>query len=315
MVRVFSDGSDADLPDADLPEPGGWLGPDRRSERRLADPADDPTDRHAWAVERPGHQGARSGSRSGPLASRGGRGLDGAAIAPVSLAGERVLPVVSPLAEILPAHGLRRGSVVVVPPGCGATTLALVLGVRVTGEGGWMAAVGLTDLGLGAIVGLGVDLRRFVVVRPAGPSLARVVAGVLAGVDVVALWPSSPIRADDARRLTARARREGAVLTVVGHWPDRADIRLRVGRLEWQGLESPAARLTERRMEVVVEARSRPHPARAVLLLPDRHGRPSLADTPTSREPVGPTGLVRERTSEDAFAPRGVPSRPISTVG
>lgn len=243
------------------------------------------------------------------------RGLDGAAIAPVSLAGERVLPVVPPLAEVLPVRGLRRGSVVVVPPGCGATTLALVLGVRVTGEGGWMAAVGLADLGLGAVVGLGVDLRRFVVVRPAGPLLARVVAAALSGVDVVTVWPSSPIRADDARRLTARARREGAVLTVVGHWPDRADIRLRVGRLEWRGLGSPAARLIERRMEVVVEARSRPHPARVVLLLPDRQGRPSPADPPGSREPVDPAGRVGEGTGGDSFIPRGVPPRPISTVG
>jgi len=55
---------------------------------------------------------------------------------PVSLAGEQILPVLAPLAPLLPDWGLRRGStVVIVRPGSdssgGATSLALALGVAI----------------------------------------------------------------------------------------------------------------------------------------------------------------------------------------
>src|SRR5690606_2275813 len=54
--------------------------------------------------------------------------------APVSLAGERVLPVLDALASLLPA-GLRRGVTATVEGGPGSTSLALALGAAASAAG------------------------------------------------------------------------------------------------------------------------------------------------------------------------------------
>src|SRR5262245_20127568 len=60
---------------------------------------------------------------------------------PVALANERLLPVLDPLAPLLPGGGLRRGSVVSVASG--STSLALALLAGASAAGSWCAAVGL----------------------------------------------------------------------------------------------------------------------------------------------------------------------------
>src|SRR4051812_7248310 len=61
---------------------------------------------------------------------------------------ERMLPVAEPLARLLPAGGLRRGSTVAVPGGPGAGSLLLALLAEASAGGAWVGGVGRPGLGL-----------------------------------------------------------------------------------------------------------------------------------------------------------------------
>jgi len=205
-------------------------------------------------------------------------------VAPVTLAGERSLPVLEALAPLLPG-GLRRGVTATVDAaaGPGATALALALGAGASAAGSWVAAVGLPALGWQAASELGVAPERLLVVAdPPRDSVATVVAALLDGVDVVYVHAGA-VSAPDARRLVARAReREVVLVPVAGRggrpggstWPLGADVRLSVAEPEWQW----DGRLVARRVRVTVSgkgvyARERS----AALWLPDSSGRVSPA--------------------------------------
>ncbi|MBW0119495.1 hypothetical protein I4J48_30055, partial [Pseudonocardia sp. KRD-169] len=72
----------------------------------------------------------------------------------------RVLPVSGPLARLLPAGGLRRGSAVSVLGGPGSTSLLLALVAEASAEGAWVGVVGRPELGLVAASEAGVRLDR-----------------------------------------------------------------------------------------------------------------------------------------------------------
>jgi len=197
-------------------------------------------------------------------------------VTPVALAGERLLPVLPALEPLLPAAGLRRGSVVAV---AGSTSLALALVAAASAEGSWGAAVGMPALGPVAAAELGIVLERFPLVPSPGPSgpggWASVVAALLDALDVVVAGPGGSVRPADARRLAARARERGAVLVVAGGaatWPE-ADVRLAVARSEWVGLGEGCGRLRGRRVEVVAGGRgSAARERRVALWLPHPDG-------------------------------------------
>ncbi len=138
---------------------------------------------------------------------------------PVALAGEQLLPVLGPLTPLFPEGGLRRGSIVTVEGGPGATSLALALGAAASASGSWVAGVGLVSPGLLAAAEVGVALERVVVAQAPPHTWATVVAALLDAVDLV--WAGLPPRvsAGDARRLAARARERGSVLVPLGRHP------------------------------------------------------------------------------------------------
>ena len=198
--------------------------------------------------------------------------------APVTLAGERSLPVLEALEPLLPA-GIRRGVVAAVDGGPGSTSLALALGAAASQEGSWTAIVGAPSVGLLTAAEVGVAMERVLVVAdPAERSIATVVAALLDTVDVVYVRAPN-LTGSDARRLVARARERESVLVPLGRWPVGADVRLSVASPEWTGLTGGGAgRLTARRVHVVasgkgVYARER----RAALWLPDETGAVSCA--------------------------------------
>ena len=204
-------------------------------------------------------------------------------VRPVALAREQVLPVISPLATLLP-QGLVRGTTVVVDGESGVTSLALALAAGASQEGSWVAAVGVPWLGLGAAAECGVALDRLAVVAsPERSEWATVVAALIDAIDVVLVSPPPRVAMGDARRLAARARERGAVLLVVRAASSlTVDVRCTVSESQWSGVEHGAGHLQSRRVTVTATGRGSAARARTTSLwLPGPDGVISICSTVT----------------------------------
>lgn len=173
---------------------------------------------------------------------------------PVALAGERLLPVLPELEDLLVGGGLRRGTSVAV---VNSTTLALRLLAGPSQAGSWCAAVGLPSLGLAAAAEAGLALERLALVPDAGEpkQWGTIVAALLDALDVVLVRPPTRVRLADSRRLAARARERGSVLVAIGQW-DGADVRLSVAGQGWDGIGHGHGHLQSRRLDVVATGRA-----------------------------------------------------------
>ncbi len=202
---------------------------------------------------------------------------------PVAMAGERLLPVLEPLAPLLPGGGLRRGTVVGISA---STSLALALLAGASAAGSWCGAVGLPSLGVVAAAELGVALERFPLVAAPGNAdeWAWAVAALLDAVDVVLARPPGRVGAAAARRLAARARERSTVLVVSGAWPEALDVRLEVESAAWEGVGDGYGRLRARRVEVVAGGRGAAScQRRATLWLPGPDGGVETAPVVSER--------------------------------
>lgn len=200
----------------------------------------------------------------------------------------RVLPVAAPLAGLLPAGGLRRGSTVAVSAGPGATSLLLALLAEASAGGAWVGVVGHPDLGLVAAAEAGVRLERLALVPHPGADLLAVTSALVDGLDVVAVSGAerAGMRPADRQRLAARARQRGAVLLALGPWPG-ADVELGCSDVEWQGISAGSGRLCSRRARVQLRGRGvAPGGRRAHLLLPAAGGAVETAAGPDTVTPL-----------------------------
>ena len=223
----------------------------------------------------------------------------------VTLAGERLLPVVPALQPLLPGQGLRRGTTVAVGRSA-ALALALVAGASAAGS--WVAAVGLPDLGMVAAAETGIVLERLALVpAPATRAWPTVVAALLDAVDVVLVRSPAGLPAGQARRLAARARERGAVLIPLGAWSEPADLRLAVAASAWHGLGQGDGRLQARLVEVVIGGRGAATRERRVRLwLPALDGTIAPAGLALAGPPeAGPEG-VPEQEALGAGTPAGL---------
>lgn len=199
----------------------------------------------------------------------------------------RTLPVLPALADLLPRRGLRRGSTVAVG---GSMSLLLAMLAQATTNGHWAAVVGFPRLGVAAASELGVDVSRLALVPRPGADFVPVTAALLDGLDLVAVAPVE--RAQDARRLSARARHRGAVLLSFGPWPG-AEVELRCVSARWSGLAHGHGYLREREVLVDVVGRGAvARPARSVLLLPGSGGSVHRMGN-EGAENTAPSGVVK----------------------
>jgi hypothetical protein len=211
----------------------------------------------------------------------------------------RLLPVVAPLADVLPAGGLRRGSTVAVTGGAGATSLLMALLARASASGAWAGVVGRPELGVVAAAEAGVALERLALVPYPGADLVAVTAALLDGLDLVALAvPGQGMRADDRQRLAARARQRGAVLLPLGPWPG-ADVEMSCTQVWWRGVggtaEGGVGRLCERSVCVRLGGKGvAPSGRDALLLLPGPEGRPEVGGGAAAAPPSGGSGVSAE---------------------
>jgi hypothetical protein len=201
-----------------------------------------------------------------------------------------VLPVATPLSEVLPAGGLRRGGTVAVAGGPGSTSLLLALLAAASAGGAWVGVVGRPQLGLVAAAEAGVRLDRLALVPHPGADLLAVTSALLDGLDVVAM-AGTGVRAADRQRLAARVRQRGAVLLALGPWPG-AEAELSCADLRWLGLGAGpdgSGRLRARLVEVRARGRGiGPRGRSARMLLPGPDGAvaaPEQAPVPVAQQP------------------------------
>jgi hypothetical protein len=216
-------------------------------------------------------------------------------VQPVALAREHVLPVLPAFEGLLPELGLRRGTVVRTH-GPGATSLALALLAGGTQAGSWVAAIGVSGLGLGAAAELGVALERVLLVAaPAAEQWPGVVGAALDGVDALLVDVPRRVKERDARRLQDRLRDRGAVVVIVGAPGSfQPDLVLAGTRSVWSGLGRGWGHLQGRDLTVEVSGRRAASRRRTGLLrLPGPDGEIGV------EQPVG-SNVVALRTFEEA---------------
>lgn len=229
-------------------------------------------------------------------------------MAPVTQAGQRLLPVPEPLAPLFPSGGLQRGWSVGVT-GIGGWSLALALLGPTLGSDGWAAGVGAEELGLVAGGESGVPLSRLLMVESPGTvHQSQVVAALIEVVDVICLGPLAPFGAREARRLAARAREQEAVLIHLDggrSWPQGLDVTLTVEVGPWSGIGDGHGHLRSRPAAVTATGRRSMARARRVeVLLPGPGGglaaatsnsaatTPAPAPTTATGRAVGAEALV-----------------------
>jgi len=132
-------------------------------------------------------------------------------------------PVRSELRDLLPGHGLRRGSTIAITGDePGAPSLLLALLAEASRTGSWCAVVGLPALGLVAAAELGIALDRTSRRTEPGTAVGHPWSLLLLdGFDVVVATTGTPpenrvTAAMAGASLAARARQSGSVLVPVG---------------------------------------------------------------------------------------------------
>jgi hypothetical protein len=220
---------------------------------------------------------------------------------PVVPAHERTLPVLPALSPLLPGGTLRRGQVVAVEGGAGATTLVLALIAGPTRAGWGGAGVGASVRGWAPAPDVGVDLARTVAVRPPERTWAEVVAALVDAFDVVVCGPDHAPAAAETRRLARRARERGAVVVSLGDArPGRTsvrrgwgepDVRWSVAGARWHGPGCGWGHLRTRRVTVAATGRGElGRPRRVDLWLPGPSGVTLAEADPAPVVPLHPGG-------------------------
>jgi hypothetical protein len=208
-------------------------------------------------------------------------------ITPV-VAGDDLVPLLSPLQQALGVDGLRRGSTVLLggEEGSGATSLALALLAKATTAGMWCSIVGPPDLGLVGAVELGVDLERLVVVAAPRLRAATAIGALVEGCDVVLLRLPLAMTRTEMLRLSARARQRRVLVVLLSDprsravaWPEAPDITVQIRSSVFYGIESGSGRIAGRRVEIeTMHRRSGGLQAPVALWLPAVTGELRLVD-------------------------------------
>ncbi|MEL7158255.1 MAG: hypothetical protein AAFN30_16885 [Actinomycetota bacterium] len=217
-------------------------------------------------------------------------------VAPVTLAREHTRPVPQPLAPLFAAGGLPNGQVVGLR-GTGSWSIGLALAGTALGDDGWMAVVGVDDLGLLAAAEYGVRLDRLLLVEsPPADQLATVLAALVETIDLVAIAPHRDLTHAHARRLAAKCRERGTNLLLLDggrRWPLAPDLTITTTPEHWEGVGHGHGHLQWRQLAVTALGRRSAARTRQVSVLAPGPGG-GLAELPESQPAPDPTDRSAE---------------------
>lgn len=180
----------------------------------------------------------------------------------------RDLPTHPAIARLLPGGALKEGATYSVDR---SLTLLMLLLAAPSAAGAWCGVVGIPEFGAEAAAGFGINLERLVLVPHPGDQWLAATAAAADALSVIVTRP--PKRASDASvaRLSARLRKRGATLIVLGTWPrgiwPQSEAMLSITESTWTGIGSGHGHLQAREATVTVTSKSGGRPRSARLLL------------------------------------------------
>lgn len=184
----------------------------------------------------------------------------GERVAPISMAGERVLPVSPDLCDLFVEGGLVRGRVLSCT-GSGATSVALSTVAAAADAGAWVAMIDVPTVGLDAASELGVPLERVVAIDTGQEtsSWPDVVAAAADGFELLIVRVPADIHTSTLRKVSTRLQQRGVVMLVLGDpGPLVCDGVLEAARQTWSGIGSGWGHLAQRSVEVWSTGRRMP---------------------------------------------------------
>lgn len=173
--------------------------------------------------------------------------------------------------------------------------LAMALMAGPSGAGAWSAVIGVSDFGLEAASGFGIDLDRTVLVPEPGDAWLEVAAALIDVLQVVVVRPPGKVSQHQAARVSSRLRQRDALLISVGDWP-HTECRLWVEESTWTGIGRGHGRLTGHRTRIVSRLHTG-HQRDAEIWLPgtDLQVRTVEQQTGETRQETGGDGLYAVR--------------------
>lgn len=180
----------------------------------------------------------------------------------------RSIPTHPAIGRLLPGGALKEGATYSVDR---SLTLLMLLLAAPSAAGAWCGVVGVPEFGVEAAAGFGIDLERLVLVPEPGDQWLATTAAIADALSVIVVRP--PRRASDASiaRLSARLRKRGATLLVLGSWP-YSEAMLSITESNWTGIGDGHGYLQSREATVTVTSKAMGRPRSARIRLPESHG-------------------------------------------
>jgi hypothetical protein len=165
--------------------------------------------------------------------------------------GTRGLPTHPAIARLLPGGALQEGATYSVDR---SLTLLMLLLAGPSEAGAWCGVVGLPEFGLEAAAGFGIDLERLVLVPHPGDQWLTAAAALADALSVVVVRPPRQASEASRARLSARLRKRGTTMVVLGNWP-QSEAVLSIAESVWAGIGDGHGHLQEREATVTVTSR------------------------------------------------------------
>lgn len=178
----------------------------------------------------------------------------------------RALPTHPVIGRLLPGGALKEGATYSVDR---SLTLLMLLLAAPSAAGAWCGVVGVPEFGVEAAAGFGVDLERLVLVPEPGDQWLATTAAIADALSVIVVRPPRKASDGSVARLSARLRKRGATLLVLGTWPHgiwpQSEAMLSITESSWTGIGNGHGHLQSRDATITVTSRAgggRPRSAR-----------------------------------------------------
>jgi hypothetical protein len=181
---------------------------------------------------------------------------------------DRSLPTHPAIARLLPGGALQEGATYSVDR---SLTLVMLLLAAPSAAGLWCGIVGVPEFGLEAAAGFGVELDRLVLVPRPGDQWLAATAALADALGVVVTRPPRQASEASVARLSARLRKRGTTLLVLGGWP-QSEAVLSITESAWIGIGCGHGHLEAREATVTVTSRVSGRPRSTRLMLPRDSG-------------------------------------------